>query len=42
MKDNNPNISEEKKELNNATNDAIVKTFITDSDNINSKNEVNQ
>jgi hypothetical protein len=40
MKDNNFIALEEKKEINNANNDAILKTFITDSENINSKNEV--
>jgi len=42
MKDNYSDVlEEEKKEQNDANNDAIIKTFLNDSENINSKNEVN-
>lgn len=42
MKDINNNcLIDEIKEGNNPNYDAILKTFLTDSDDINSKNEVN-
>jgi len=41
MKDTNTHIlEEEKKENNNLNKEVIIKNFITDSEDINSKNEV--